>query len=256
MSLQYGLKEVLNTTIFDFTTGAQLFYVDYMMDSAIVSKATRLDLRGGQGNYKLLSFDHSKDMNFTAKIPLVDLSTLAMLTSKPLSIGATNVPIREVLTASASNTITLSSTPVTGTIKIYLVSGRDVGVEQTVGTPGTTPNTYSISGLVVTLNATTAPQGTTFVCTYSYSAPATTATTTFAADKFTNYVRIVGTGLITDEITGAIVPTVFDIKKAKAKNDFTLTMSSTKATEIDLDFDMYPVFDGTNQVYCVFNALK
>ncbi len=255
MSLQYGLKEVMNTTIFDFTTGAQLFYVDYMLDSAIISKAQRLDIRGGQGNYKLLSFDHSKDMNFTAKIPLVDLNTLAMLTSKPLTIGATNVPIREVL-VSATQTITLSQTPVTGTLKIYLVSGRDVGVEQTVGDPATTVNTYSISGKTVTLNATTAPDGTTFVCTYSYSAPATTATTTFTADKFANYVRIVGQTLMTDEVTGAIIPAVFDIKKAKAKNDFTLTMSSTKATEIDLDFDMYSIFDGNNQVFCTFNALK
>jgi len=46
MSLQYGLKEVMNTTIFDYTTGANLFYIDYMLESNIVSKAPRIDIRG------------------------------------------------------------------------------------------------------------------------------------------------------------------------------------------------------------------
>jgi len=46
MSLQFGIKEILNFTAFDFTTGKQLFYVDYAQDSSITSKATRLDLRG------------------------------------------------------------------------------------------------------------------------------------------------------------------------------------------------------------------
>jgi len=210
----------------------------------------------GQGNYKLMSFDHSKDMNFIAKIPLVDLSTLAMLTSTPLAIGATNVPIREVLTASATNTITLSQPPVAATLKIYLVSGRDVGVEQTLGTPATVTNQYSITGSVVTLNATTGPLGTTFVVTYSYLAPTSTATTTFKANKFANYVRITGDALMTDQVTGAIIAVKFDILKAKAKNDFTLTLSSTKATELDLDFDMYSTAVGSDQVYCNFYAMK
>lgn len=254
MSYQFGIKEVLNCTFFDFTTGAQLFYADYMADSSIVSKAARLDLRGGQGNYKLLSFDHTKDMNFTAKMPLVDLNVLAMLTNKPLSIGATNVPKREVLT-STTQAITLASTPVAGTLKIYLVTGRDVGTEQIAGTPST-PNQYSITGRTVTLNATTAPDGTSFVTTYSYSAPATTATTMFTADKFANYVRCTGQGLITDQVTGALIPTVFDFKKMKAKNDWTITQNSTAATELSLDFDMYSVDVGSDKIYCLFYALQ
>jgi len=261
MSLQFGIKEVLNFTVFNYTTGAQLFYVDYASDSSITSKAERLDLRGGQGNYKLLSFDHTKDMTMTTKMPLVDLSAIAMLTNKAVSIGAVNVPTREILT-STSQIITLSHTPVTGTLKIYLLNGsRDVGTEQTLGTPATTENKYSISTATVTLNTTTAPDGTEFVCTYSYSAPSTTSTTTFTADKFASYVRVVGQGIVTDQVTGASVVSIFDVKKAKAKNDFTITMNSTNATELSMDFDLYAVdvsdgSGGIDKVYVTLHALQ
>ena len=260
MSLQFGIKEVLNYTVFDYTTGAQKFYVDYASDSSITSKAERLDLRGGQGNYKLLSFDHTKDMSMTTKMPLVDLSVIGMLTNKAVSIGAVNVPVRDTLT-STSQIITLSQTPVAGTLKIYLLNSRDVGTEQTLGVPGTTVNTYSISTKTVTLNATTAPDGTVFVATYSYSAPSTTSTTTFTADKFAGYVRIVGQGIITDQVTGASVVSVFDVKKAKAKNDFTITMNSTSATELSVDFDLYAVdvadgSGGIDKVYVTMHALQ
>jgi len=40
--------------------------------------------------------------------------------------------------------------------------------------------------------------------------------------------RVVGEGLATDFISNEVVPTLFDVKKAKLKSDFTITMSSTK----------------------------
>ena len=196
----------------------------------------------------------------TTKLPLVDLNVIAMLTSKPVVVGAASVPTRDNL-ISATQVINLSQIPVAGTLKIYLISGRDVGVEQTLGLPGTTPNTYSVSGKIITLNVTTCPDGTNLVATYSYSAPTTTVTTTFTADKFAGYVRIVGQGLVTDQITGATVPTVFDVKKCKSLNDFSITMNSTNATELALTFDLYSVdmpngTGGIDKVYCTMTALQ
>lgn len=48
MSMQFGIKEVLNINVKDFTTGKDLFYADYMLDTSFASKATRLDVRGKQ----------------------------------------------------------------------------------------------------------------------------------------------------------------------------------------------------------------
>jgi len=179
-----------------------------------------------------MSFDHSKIMDLKCTLPLVDLTMLSQLAGKPLTTGvAVILPKKEILTASASNTITLSqTTPAVGTLQVYLLSGdRDLGVTQTVGTPATVINTYSIAGGgVITLNATTAPVGTQFVVFYNYTSGTTVTQVTFTANDFPGYMRVIGEGLVTDAISGNIVPTVFDIKKAKLQSNFTITMSSTK----------------------------
>jgi len=216
--------------------------VDYASDSSIATTAERLDLRGGMGNYKLLSLDHSKECTFTLEMPLVDLSFLAMLTGKDLDIGAFNVPKRNVLTASAGNTITISATPIAGSLRLWLLEGdRDYGTEQTAGTPASTVNTYSISGRVITLNATTAPENTKIAVEFLYASAATTRTVHFTADKFPIYVTIDGWGRATDQVTGVERDTVFIIKKAKPKNDFTITQKSTEATMLTMVFDLYTV---------------
>jgi hypothetical protein len=242
-SNQLGIKEVLNLEIYNYATGVPLFYADYASNTSIESKAERLDLRGGQGNYKLLSFDHTKDMTMKMELPLVDLQFIATLTGRPLVIGTQNVPNRQVLLASAGNTITLASTPVSDTLKIYTLLGdRDVGVEQVAGTPASNVNEYSIaSGTVVTLNATTAPSGTKFVASYKYASPVTTKRMTFSADRFAPYLRIIGTGIVSDQVEGQDYPTKFEVLKGKPKNDFTITMMSTEATKLDITIDLYSV---------------
>jgi len=84
-SKQIGIKEVLNLNVKDFSTKDTKFYADYASNTSIEATAERLDLRGGQGNYKLLSFDHTKDMMMRCELPLVDLEFLAYLTGKPSS---------------------------------------------------------------------------------------------------------------------------------------------------------------------------
>jgi hypothetical protein len=180
-------------------------------------------------------------------MPLVDLGFLSQLTGQDMLTGAVNVPKRQILTASAGNTVTLASTPVSGTLKVYLldgsygtVLGRDYGVTQTAGTPASTVNTYSVANsTVLTLNATTAPENTKIICEYDYAAPATTRTITFRADRFVGYFALDGFGLVTDQVTGAQRDVIFNIRKAKPKNDFTITMKSDAATVLEMDFDLY-----------------
>jgi hypothetical protein len=72
--------------------------------------------------------------------------------------------------------------------------------------------------------------------------------------------RVIGQGLVTDAVSGAIIPTIFDVKKCKMQNNYSITMSSTKATELALTFDMYNIdvtnSDGTiDKVYTLFTEL-
>ena len=149
----------------------------------------------GQGNYKLLSFDHTKIMDFKSTLPLVDLTMLAQLAGKPMTTGtAVVIPKKEILVTSASNTITLSQiAPAVGSLQVFLLTGtRDLGMVQTIGTPASMPNTYTIASGVITLNATTAPVGTQFVVFYNYTSAVTANQVTFTANSFPGYMRIVG----------------------------------------------------------------
>lgn len=250
MSKQFAITEVMNYTVQKYSTngfgGDILYSVDYATDTKVSTSSERLDLRGGQGSYKLHSTDHSKDAAFTATLPLADLSALAEMTGRDLVTGATQVPHEEVLVASATNTITLSQTPITGSLKIYLVEGeRDRGAEQTLGTPASNTDEYSIVDKEVTLNATTAPLGTKFKVFYDYQTSATARKITVTANDFPGYVRITGEGLWTDQVEGVTYPVKFDIKKAKVKPGFEWTMAAGEATSIPFEYDLFTVTDAT-----------
>lgn len=248
MSNQFAFKEVLDYTVQTYSStgfgGAVQFFVDYAKDSAVSTTAERLDIRGGQGNYKLLSMDHTKDASFKATLPLLDTSALASMTGKALVTGATSVPKREIITIATAGTMTLAETPLTGSLKIYkILNDRDISTEQTVGTPGTNPNEYSIATKTVTLNSTTGAQGTKFLAVYNYTSQATARKMTITANNFPGYVRITGRGLAVDQIDGLTYPVLFDIKKAKVKPNFEWTFASDKATEIPFEYDLFPITD-------------
>lgn len=245
MSKQFGLKEVLNFTVHDFTTNAVLFRCDYATDSSLETTAERIIVRGGQGNYKLLAFDHTKDMMFKTELPLIDLESISMLTGKDMLTGAGSVPKFESLKVDGSNQVTLAATPVTGTLKVYLKSGsRDNGTEQTAGSTAVA-NQYTIAGQTITFNATSCPENTYVQCYYDYTSDSDARRITFTADKFPDYVRISGDSFLVDEVTGATSYAKIDIKKAKVKNNFTLTMKSTEVTKINMEYDVFNV-DITN----------
>jgi hypothetical protein len=236
-SKQLGIKEVLNLDIVDYTTRKSRFYADYAANTSIESSAERLDLRGGWGNYKLLSFDHTKDMMMSCELPLVDLEFIAFLTGKELTELTEDVPTREILTVNDSYQITLASTPVEGTLQVYILdSARDTGTELVLGTPTSDATKYSINGAVITVNSSLVD--TNIIVRYDYSR-IDTRKITFTADKFSGYVAINGYGLVTDQVNGYNYPTVFKILKAKPRNNWTITMSATEATTLNIEFDLY-----------------
>jgi len=246
MSKQFVFDEVLNITVSKFNTngfgGDPIFYSDYAKSSSVGTSSERLDLRGGQGNYKLYSKDHTKDATFNASFPVVDLEALGELLGKAVITGATNAPNREVLTASATNTITLAETPLTGSLRIYIKdAGRDNGIEQLIGTPATTENTYSIIDKVITLHATSGAEGTVFIAYYEYQTAITAKKISVTANDFPGFIRITGDGVVTDEVDGTKHVVKFDIKKAKVKPNFEFTMTSDGATEMLFECDLYTV---------------
>jgi len=253
MSNQFVFKEVINYTVQTYSAtgfgGAVQFFVDYAKDSAVSTKSERLNIKGGQGNYSLASIDHSADATFKATLPILDTSALASMTGKALVTGATSIPKKEIITITVAGTMTLASPPTTGSLKIYkILNERDISTEQTVGVPGTTVDTYTISSATVTLHTTTAAIGTKFLAVYNYTSTALARKMTVTANNFPGFVRITGDALALDQIDGLTYPVKFEIKKAKVKPGFEWTFASDKATEIPFEYDLFPVVNASGDM--------
>lgn len=250
MSKSFAIKHVANYTVETYNAsgrGDVLFTANYVGTANIETTAERLSIRGGQGNYKIMDLDHTRDTMFNSTLPLVDVEVLATKLGRSVDTGATTVNKETFLTVSASNTVTLPQTPVGSALKIYKVTNeRDIGTEQTVGTPATTENEYSISGTTVTLNATTAPEGSKVFVSFDYTSGANAQNIKITANDFPAFITIRGEGLVDDDQIGQKIPVAFVIHKAKVKPEFTLTMESTVATELDFSCDCYAILNSAN----------
>jgi hypothetical protein len=237
LSLQFGIKEVYNLNIADFVTNKPFIYVDYAEASTNENNGERTDLRGGQGNYKLLGFDHTKDSTLSLTLPLVDLKMLALLAGDDLVEGAADVYKREELTVVdnvGSKEITLTDAPTSAsTLVVNALDGeRDFGTEYVATL--VSGNTYSLTG------ATTGEVVTAF---YQYATPATARKISIKANKFPKTVKIYGDGLWRDQVTETDKAIKMTVHKAKPQLNYTLTTSSSDATTLEVTFDMYALKD-------------
>ncbi len=250
MSNTFAIKEVLDFTVETYSPtgrGNILFTVDYANNTTVSTTGERLPIRGGQGNYKIMDLDHTKDCMMNATLPIVDIKALAVKLGVSVSTGAKTAVMQETkTTAGATPTITLASTPLAGTLKVHLITTgteRDLGTEQTAGTPASTVNTYSITGKEITLNATSGVAGTKVFISYDYTSGANAQNVKITASNFPAFITIRGRGLTDDDQSGTKVPVSFKIHKAKVKPEFELTMSPDAATELPFECDCYTILN-------------
>jgi hypothetical protein len=250
MSNTFAIKEVLDFTVETYAStgrGNVLFSVDYAANTSIQTTGERLPIRGGQGNYKILDLDHTKDCMMNAMLPIVDINALAVKLGVSVTEGATLATRSQTLiSVGVTPTITLASTPASGSLKVYLVKSgteRDLGVEQTAGTPASTENTYSIVGRTITLNATSGVAGTKVFVSYDYTSGVNAQNVKITASDFPNFITIRGRGLVDDDQAGTKIPVSFKIHKAKVKPEFELTMAGDAATELSFETDCYTILN-------------
>ena len=252
MSNTFAIKEVLDYTVEAYSASGRgniLFTVDYAKSSSVQTTAQRLGIKGGIGFFKILDLDYDKECTFNSVLPIVDVTALATKLGKAVTTGAVTTLKKEILTtAGATPTITLAATPIAGSLKIYTLSNeRDLGTEQTAGTPASQENTFSLSGAVVTMNSVSGVAGTKMVVFYDYTSGATAQNIKITASDFPNFITITGRGLVDDDQAGQKIPVTFRVHKAKVKPEFELTMASDAATELAFDCDCYTILNAANE---------
>ena len=128
----YGLREVADLTFFDLTTNKPFLYMDYAMTSSNEHTAESVYAVGGKGAPRRLKFDGNRQSTLTISTQIIDFRIIALLAGADVETGATNIFKREVLTAvddEGDVKITLSETPVTGTVTVFPLSSDAIAGE-------------------------------------------------------------------------------------------------------------------------------
>ena len=222
----YGLREVADLTFFDLTTNKPFLYMDYALTSTNEHSADTTYATGGKGNPRRLAFDGNRQSTLTISTQIIDFRIIALLAGAEVEKGSTNVFKREVLTAVddiGSVEITLSETPVTGTVTVFPLSSDAVAGEE---------EDITVTDSDVTITDGTV--GTQYVAYYQFESDSNAEKISFKAKNFPKYCRIVGDTLIKNEATGVNEPFQMVANKAKPQANFTLTMASKDPTTLKL----------------------
>lgn len=228
----YGLREVADLLFIDLATNKPFLYMDYALTSTNEHSADTTYATGGKGNPRRLAFDGNRQSTLTISTQIIDFRIIALLAGADVEKGVTNVFKREVLTAvddTGSVKITLSETPVTGTVTVFPISSDAVAGEE---------EDITVTGSDVTITDGTA--GTQYVAYYQFESDSNAEKISFKAKNFPKYCRIVGDTLIKNEATGVNEPFQMVANKAKPQANFTLTMASEgDPTTLEMTFDLF-----------------
>lgn len=228
----YGLREVADLTFFDLTTNKPFLYMDYALTSTNEHSADTTYATGGKGNPRRLAFDGNRQSTLTISTQIIDFRIIALLAGADVEKGAINVFKREVLTAvddTGTVKITLSETPVAGTVTVFPLSSDAVAGEE---------EDITVTDSDVTITDGTA--GAQYVAYYQFESDSNAEKISFKAKNFPKYCRIVGDTLIKNEATGVNEPFQMVANKAKPQANFTLTMASEgDPTTLEMVFDLF-----------------
>lgn len=228
----YGLREVADLTFFDLTTNKPFLYMDYALTSTNEHSADTTYATGGKGNPRRLAFDGNRQSTLTISTQIIDFRIIALLAGADVEKGAINVFKREVLTAvddTGTVKITLSETPVAGTVTVFPLSSDAVAGEE---------EDITVTDSDVTITDGTA--GAQYVAYYQFESDSNAEKISFKAKNFPKYCRIVGDTLIKNEATGVNEPFQMVANKAKPQANFTLTMASEgDPTTLEMTFDLF-----------------
>ena len=232
-----GLKDVIDFIIVSNVTGKPVIKSDYARTSSIDYTSEAVYARNKTTN--AIRWNKNREGTLKTSCEVFDMKMLAMLFGKEISTGTVPFMKSESLKVS-SGTATLVGTPKTGTLKVFKSEAKDpnfIGVEQTVGTPATTENAYSIASSTITLNATSCPDDSYIICFYTVDTSCNTFTVN--STSFPGGYSIYGDTFLrdTDEIDKLAH---IQFYKVKPQSNVSLSMDADNVATLEITWDILP----------------
>jgi hypothetical protein len=231
----YALKDCANLRI-DNAAGKTQMFVNYAKTSSL--EFTSDSVFAMNKNVKAVRFDSNREGTFTTTMEVFPMDIIPLLFGTNFNNETVPFAKREVLNVK-SGSATLEGTPKVGTLQVFKVEADDKLThikEQTVGTPATTQDTYSIANKTLTLNATTFPDDNGWIaCYYFVDTPAKT----FTIDNVSfpgGYVIYGDTNLRgTDQVDEFVQ---FKLHNVKPQSNASLTMDVDNIATLEIVWDV------------------
>lgn len=266
---QYGIKEVMNMVVCEYNPipekAKPIVVLDYCQVTDVQNQAERLDINGGRGNKKLLSFDHSKVASLPITIPLVDMKMVSLLSGDDIEEKIQKIFKKETLTVvenGGSNYVELKKLPLDGTLFVNKLEGyRDFGQALEKAT-GSTPQageyaldtTAGVGKIVV--DATECPVGTELIVCYTHQTKNAVESMAFNPEKFAKPVTLKGDSLFRNQYTEEDEVYNFIAYKGKFQMNYTMSMNATSATVLETTLDLYAHKDKDTQTEKYYEWIK
>ncbi|HHT97432.1 MAG TPA: hypothetical protein GXZ90_06030 [Clostridiales bacterium] len=231
----YALKDCANLRV-DNSAGKTQMFVNYAKTSSLEFSSDSVFAMNK--NVKAVRFDSNREGTFTTSMEIFPMDMIPLLFGTKFTNETVPFAKREVLKVT-SGSATLIGTPKVGSLQVFKVENDDKIThikEQSVGTPGTSPDTYSISGQTLTLNATTFPDDNGYIACYYF---VDTPSKSFKVDNISfpgGYVVYGDTNLRgTDQIDEFVQ---FKLHNVKPQSNCTLTMDVDNIATLEIVWDI------------------
>lgn len=234
----YGLKDCANLTVKSKQTGKIALYSDYAKTSTI--EFTSDSVYAYNKTTKAVRWDNNREGTFNTTMEIFNMDIIAMLFGSTLEEKAIPFMKREVCPVKGGKaTLATTETIKTGSLAVYKLDTTDMKTnlkEQTVGSPTSSENTYSIADKVITLNTTTFPDDTGYVACY-YMVDTNAQTFTVDNISFPGGYEIYGdTALRNTEQVDEFVQ--FELMNVKPQSNVTLTMDVDNVCSLEITWDI------------------
>ena len=234
----YGLKDCANLTVKSKETNKIKLYADYAKTSTI--EFTSESVYAYNKTTKAVRWDKNREGTFKTTMEIFNMDIIAMLFGSELEEKQIPFMKREVCQVKGGKaTLTTQDTIKTGTLAVYKLDSSDMKTnlkEQTVGTPTSDENTYSISEKVITLNTTTFPDDTGYIACY-YMVDTKAQTFTVDNVSFPGGYEIYGDTALrnTDQVDEFVQ---FELMNVKPQSNVTLTMDVDNVCSLEVTWDI------------------
>lgn len=233
----YAIRDSANLQIISALTSKPVLYCNYAKTSSIDFTAD--SIYAYNKTTKAVRFDKAREGTFKTEMEVFETKMIAMLFGTAITSATRSVAKREVLSVSAGGGgAVLTATPKAGSLTIFILDADGIthGVEQTVGTPATTENKYSIATeTALTFNATTFASAGKVVCYYLLDG----AHAGFTVDNvsFPGGFKIYADAAIrgTDQNDKYVQ---YQLLNCKPKSNVSLSMDADNVAKISIEWDI------------------